>query len=646
MLGNLLKGTAVCATLGLACVGAMTLVPDQAWESFPPALSHVRARLAQYGIAPLLYREQAEPSPNASGELTEPNAFESRGVDSRSSVVIGPRRRGLPSSFVGLQDSADASREEIVSIPTSRFTGASTLSSSSSDVSSSYDESDSSFSQEDDATSDPFFAEEPIVSSATSELSVSESEEAESELVAQEDAFIEDPSVGLDNILVDRAVLEDQTAYEPLNSSDQLDSSQSLSNAESDALSAPVATLDSFPSETTLVETLDSFPSESSSVDVVESSTLESESVASFDSSSSESSSDVSLGAASAKVTPPATMNGTEETSYVAGSLNDCRGGSDASVGLSNNSSTGVSQPVATVPVATTPVAEPVQSFEDYARQSSITSSVPSSSEQSSPQRGYIASVPASEPSRSSNVDDLNTILQALSQPRTESQTRELFLSLNRYYSTQYATASSQDQANALKALDYLAFQVFYDAERNILETPRVIRQGDAFATLAIEYNVTPEFLAGINGLNVDAPLQPGSTIKVVRGPVEAEISSSKRELTLKLNGLYAGRFKCGIPQPSLNVRGKFLVSNKFVNPPCDATSTDGKAMKIPGGDPRNPLGACWIGLQNGPGLQGTNRPELVQQIVPENGGFIFSNQEISQLNAIMPIGATVAFVD
>ena len=212
-----------------------------------------------------------------------------------------------------------------------------------------------------------------------------------------------------------------------------------------------------------------------------------------------------------------------------------------------------------------------------------------------------------------------------------------------------YVRLGADDRVDRVNgALDQLAYEVFYNPQRAILEPMYVTRQGDTIASIARQYQVAPETLAAINGLaqSVEAPLPPGASLKVVRGPVKAELSESRKELLLSFNNLYAGRFKFGTPQQATNLRGERLVEKKIDNPACDAMDTTGATITIPGGAADNPLGSCWIGLQGGYGLQGTNRPELIGTVVPENGGFIFSNREISQLSVLLPVGASVYFND
>ncbi|MBQ7110290.1 MAG: LysM peptidoglycan-binding domain-containing protein [Thermoguttaceae bacterium] len=243
---------------------------------------------------------------------------------------------------------------------------------------------------------------------------------------------------------------------------------------------------------------------------------------------------------------------------------------------------------------------------------------------------------------------ELRDALAAVSTASTPEEIKRIFETLNRIRNER-GTRLAEEDARALDAaLDRLAFDVFYNPAQTILEPFWQTAPDESLATIAERLGTTPETLAEINGVKtpVDAPLPPGTTLKTIRGPVSAEISVAKKELTLRFNGLYAGRFALGVPESSANLRGVFRVVEKLANPNCDAVDANGRTISIPGGAPENPLGAAWIALDGGVGLQGTNRPELVGQTIPENGGFLFSNREIAQLSVLLPVGATVAIVD
>jgi LysM repeat protein len=243
---------------------------------------------------------------------------------------------------------------------------------------------------------------------------------------------------------------------------------------------------------------------------------------------------------------------------------------------------------------------------------------------------------------------ELRDALAAASSASTPEEIKTVFETLNRIRDERGARLAAEDAQALNAALDRLAFDVFYNPAQAILEPRWQTAPGESLASIAERLGTTPETLAEINGLKkpVDEPLAVGTTLKTVRGPVSAEISIAKKELTLRFNGLYAGRFALGVPESSANLRGAFRVVEKLANPNCDAVDANGQTIAIPGGAPENPLGAAWIALDGGVGLQGTNRPELVGQTISENGGFVFSNREISQLSVLLPVGAVVAIVD
>ncbi|MGN0910184.1 MAG: hypothetical protein ACI4NV_02050, partial [Thermoguttaceae bacterium] len=60
MADNMLKGVAWLAMILLATLGALTFLPESAWDSCPPPLSPLRASLAKFCIAPAKYRAKVD----------------------------------------------------------------------------------------------------------------------------------------------------------------------------------------------------------------------------------------------------------------------------------------------------------------------------------------------------------------------------------------------------------------------------------------------------------------------------------------------------------------------------------------------------------------------------------------------------------
>ena len=225
----------------------------------------------------------------------------------------------------------------------------------------------------------------------------------------------------------------------------------------------------------------------------------------------------------------------------------------------------------------------------------------------------------------------------------------ETFLELNRILNQSGALLDDGDRQRVYSVLDHLAFDVFYNPKVFLLEPGYQVQNSETLASIAPRYSVEPEFLAVLNHLKVgpNDPLPAGTQLKVIRGPVDAQVSLGRMELLLRFNGLYAGRFKLGCTPKVDAMRGTYNILRKIQNPEYHGPIAPSNTMGVvAGGDPANPLGPCWIELGQGFGLQGTNDPTLIGQKNAPVGGLIFSNKDIAHLNILLPAGASVTLVD
>ena len=191
---------------------------------------------------------------------------------------------------------------------------------------------------------------------------------------------------------------------------------------------------------------------------------------------------------------------------------------------------------------------------------------------------------PAAPASPVDEAAELRDALAAASVASTPKEIKTVFETLNWIRDERGARLAVEDAKALDAALDRLAFDVFYNPAQAILEPRWQTAPGESLAAIAERLGTTPETLAEINGIKtpVDAPLPLGTTLKTVRGPATAEISISKKELTLRFNGLYAGRFALGVPEKSATLRGDFRVVEKLANPNCDAVDANGQTISIP----------------------------------------------------------------
>lgn len=90
--------------------------------------------------------------------------------------------------------------------------------------------------------------------------------------------------------------------------------------------------------------------------------------------------------------------------------------------------------------------------------------------------------------------------------------------------------------------LGQLAGSVVYSTEHR-LEPPHLVAAGETLATIAQQYDIPWQLLAKINGVAAANGVQPGQTLKVLRGPFDAQVDLARGEIVLLLDDRYAGKF-------------------------------------------------------------------------------------------------------
>lgn len=174
---------------------------------------------------------------------------------------------------------------------------------------------------------------------------------------------------------------------------------------------------------------------------------------------------------------------------------------------------------------------------------------------------------------------------------------REALLALTPFYGD--AAIPAKDHQELVGWLDALAAKVIYSTE-HLMEPAHVVRRPETLYDIAEQYRVPYLLLKNINSVRDNDVLVPGSKLKVLTGPFRAEVSLSKLEITVFVQKLYAGRFKCTLgnePAPA----GEYLVKEKD-----PAKQFSGPQGSLAAKDPRNPYGGIYIGLGNGVAMHGS----------------------------------------
>jgi lipoprotein-anchoring transpeptidase ErfK/SrfK len=130
---------------------------------------------------------------------------------------------------------------------------------------------------------------------------------------------------------------------------------------------------------------------------------------------------------------------------------------------------------------------------------------------------------------------------------------------------------------------------------------------------------------------------QPGSIVIVTQA----------RQLYFVLGGGQAIRYAVGVGKAGMAWQGRAQIAEKFLKPawgpPADiALANPNIPLVIPGGSPRNPMGAAAMGLNRGNyAIHGTNDPGSIGHFV-SHGCIRMFNEDILDLYGRAPVGTEV----
>lgn len=186
---------------------------------------------------------------------------------------------------------------------------------------------------------------------------------------------------------------------------------------------------------------------------------------------------------------------------------------------------------------------------------------------------------------------------------------------------------SQKEMLNLL--LSQLAGTVVYSTQHS-LEEPYTVGSGETLGSIAQQFQVPEILLQRINGIADPNSLTPGQKLKVLRGPFHAKVDMTHNELTLEIDGCYAGRFPITIENGAVIPAGEHEVLRKEANPQF----YDEQAQKIlTATDPANPYGGHAVHLDGGIVLHGSGGP---------GGSISLSSRDSEDIYGILSIGSKV----
>ncbi|MFM8892159.1 MAG: LysM peptidoglycan-binding domain-containing protein, partial [Planctomycetia bacterium] len=183
--------------------------------------------------------------------------------------------------------------------------------------------------------------------------------------------------------------------------------------------------------------------------------------------------------------------------------------------------------------------------------------------------------------------------------------------------------------------LGQLAGTVLY-SQKDFLRPLHVVEPGETLLSIAAPLAVPWQLLAKINGVADPAKLVAGESLKLVQGPFDAVVSVSRRRLTLRVGGNYAGTFPVVVGRQLRDRMGSAF--------PVVAADRPGQPT-----DAKGAVQAAWsqaapraITLSEGLAIEGVPDPSALTEDTIPGTSLVVSDRDLADLADILGPGSRI----
>jgi len=167
------------------------------------------------------------------------------------------------------------------------------------------------------------------------------------------------------------------------------------------------------------------------------------------------------------------------------------------------------------------------------------------------------------------------------------------------------------------------------------------VKPGENLTRIAKRYRTTPDAILRLSNLSSDV-IQPGMRLRLVPGDVAVVVDKSDFLLWVTVDGKLLLQRRVGLGKDNRTPTGSFVVRVRQKDP----TWYPPGQTPIAAGDPRNVLGARWLGFENtekvqGIGIHGTRDPSSIGREV-SNGCIRLLDEDVVMLYDFVPHGTRV----
>ena len=151
------------------------------------------------------------------------------------------------------------------------------------------------------------------------------------------------------------------------------------------------------------------------------------------------------------------------------------------------------------------------------------------------------------------------------------------------------------------------------------------MKPGQQLAAIARQQKVNWQLLCTLNHMSDARKLRSGQRLKVLQGPFTAIVTKHSFMMDLYLGGapgtpdsMYVCSYPIGLGKDDSTPTGTWTIKDRVLHPTYYSPRGEGV---IDAGDPKNPLGPCWMGLigtdgqavgKESYGIHGTIEPDSI----------------------------------
>ena len=163
---------------------------------------------------------------------------------------------------------------------------------------------------------------------------------------------------------------------------------------------------------------------------------------------------------------------------------------------------------------------------------------------------------------------------------------------------------SLKEEEELLTWWDALAAKVLYSTEHHLFEA-YIVESTDTLSSIATAHGITEDLLYNINQTRFgnDGKLFAGLELKVIQGPVHAEMDVTGKTLTLFSGEAYAGRFELNFSPTMPFAAGSYTVLTRTNGLTSGDSATSGYSIGLANGIEFTEIGADGVPPKEGIGL-------------------------------------------